>query len=349
MHTTGNLYKRTKHPSVRILVTGTRGKSSLVRLLYAGLSAAGLRVWARVTGVLPRSLSPDGIQVIRRDAPVSFQEMRWWLEQIPGDAEAIVMENSAVSPELQAAAGLWLNPSLIVWTTLRSDHEDAWGPGRLNAARALLRGIPKGVPVAAGQEVAPFRRELEARGCPVSLLAASPTASFQEENLSLAMSALKLVLKNTTTPANLDPEAGAYAMKALEPDIADFRILGNGNDLLAAAFSANDVESTAKLFRETAWTSQETMLLYHHRQDRPARLKGFLPWITSMPWRKIVFTRTSRPLLPFSLSPAVRLKWEDDIRSPDSFMAWRKGRGRIFACGNVAGWPLEYLMANGGA
>ena len=61
---------------IRILVTGTRGKSSLVRLLHAGLSAVGLRTHSRVTGVLPRELSPAGQRVIRRTSPVSFREMQ---------------------------------------------------------------------------------------------------------------------------------------------------------------------------------------------------------------------------------------------------------------------------------
>ncbi len=40
----------------RILVTGSRGKSSVVRLLYAAMQAAGLQTYARITGVVPREL-----------------------------------------------------------------------------------------------------------------------------------------------------------------------------------------------------------------------------------------------------------------------------------------------------
>ena len=341
----GRFYKKEACPAIRILVTGTRGKSSLVRLLHAGLSAAGLRTWARVTGVLPRSLSPDDVQTIHRGAPVSFREMRWWLKQIPEDAEAVVMENSAVSPELQSAAGRWLKPTLAVWTTLRADHEDAWGPGRLNAARALLRGIPEGVPVAAGEEAALIQAELEAKGCSVTFSHAFPVNSFHEENLQLAMTALQCAAKGSPT---LDLRKAQRAMEALGPDIADFRILGEGEELLAAAFSANDVESTAQLFHETGWSPEETVLLFHHRPDRPARLKSFLPWIDSLSWRKAVFTRTARPFLPLLFGTAARLKWEDGVHDPVSFTVWRKGRGKIFACGNVAGWPLDYLLTNGG-
>ncbi|MCR4817682.1 MAG: hypothetical protein K5841_01845 [Fretibacterium sp.] len=346
MNAAGKFREGMGNPAVRILVTGTRGKSSLVRLLHAGLTAGGLRVWSRVTGVLPRSLSPDGVRVIRRDAPASFREMRWWLQQIPGDAEAVVMENSAVSPELQAAAGRWLKPTLAVWTTLRADHEDAWGPGRRNAARALLRGIPEGVPLAAGWEVAPVQAEIESKKCPVTYPPFCPQPSFQGENLQLALTALRMAAEKC--PA-LNLTEAREAMEKLEPDIADFRIIGKGNDLLASAFSANDVESTAQLFRETGWSPEETTLLYHHRLDRPARLKGFLPWIASMPWRETVFTRTARPLFSLSFGRTARLKWADGLCSPEAFADWRRGRGRVFACGNVAGWPLDCLMKNGGS
>ena len=125
---------------LRILVTGTRGKSSLVRLLHAGLLACGLRSCARITGVLPRELSPSGCRTIRRAAPAHVREMRWWLAQVPRGTDAVVMENSAVAPELQEAAGAWLRPTLVVWTTLRSDHAEAWGPGIEGAARALAKG-----------------------------------------------------------------------------------------------------------------------------------------------------------------------------------------------------------------
>ena len=45
---------------IRIHVNGTRGKSSVVRLVAAGLRAGGLRVYAKTTGSLPRLITPDG-------------------------------------------------------------------------------------------------------------------------------------------------------------------------------------------------------------------------------------------------------------------------------------------------
>ena len=201
------------------------------------------------------------------------------------------MENSTVNPELQPAAAHWLNPTLIVITNTRPDHQDAWGYGEDSARRAIMKGVPHGVPVIFGQD----------------------TPDFREGNITLALEALRL------SGVSVKREV----LEAVPPDVADFRIIGEGEDLLACAFSANDVESTEMLFSLTGWDSHEITLLYNHRQDRTARLHVFRKWIDGRKWKDIVFT---------------------DSKENFSFEEWRKGRGRVFACGNVAGWPLEYLL-----
>ncbi|MBP6959699.1 MAG: poly-gamma-glutamate synthase PgsB, partial [Spirochaetia bacterium] len=50
---------RLKAVPIRILVNGTRGKSTVTRLIAAGLAAAGLRVYAKTTGSAARIILPD--------------------------------------------------------------------------------------------------------------------------------------------------------------------------------------------------------------------------------------------------------------------------------------------------
>ena len=317
---------------IRILVTGSRGKSSLVRLLHAAFSACGVNTFARITGVLPREIGPGGRErVIRRVSPIHIAEMGWWLTQVPADAEALVMENSAVTPDL-------LRPTLVVWTTLRPDHTELWGATRKDAARALMRGVPHGVPVAGGPELnAPEVQPMLRANANTLHLAqgAQGAGSHQEENVNLAALAFALCAPH------LDAEVARRAMLDLPPDIADFRILEEDGDCLAAAFAANDRKSTEQLFAETGWDERETTLLYHHRLDRAARLDDFLPWIAARPWKDVVFSRASRPL--FSFAAGGKLSWNDGLTDPAAFRRWWKGRGKVFACGNVAGWPLQFL------
>ncbi len=328
---------------IRILVTGSRGKSSLTRLLHAGLRAWGLNARARITGVLPRELTPDGGErVIRRASPAHVAEFGWWLDQVPAETQALVAENSAVAPELQRYAPDRLRPTLVVWTTLRPDHTEVWGPGREGAAVSLLPGVPKGVPVAGGVELGrpEMRRLLKANGNALHVAPGGISGGHEESNLLLAALALSLALPGR------DLDAAVRAMAELPPDLADFRILEQGGDSLAVAFSANDVASTAQLFAETGWDAAETTLLYHHRPDRTARLRDFLPWINSLPWRETVFSRPEKPLLS---PPWGGQAWNDGLTGPEAFRDWLAGRGKVFACGNVAGWPLRFLQEERGA
>ena len=50
--------RRLSRIPIRIHVNGTRGKSSVTRLIAAGLSASGLRTYAKTTGTRPRLILP---------------------------------------------------------------------------------------------------------------------------------------------------------------------------------------------------------------------------------------------------------------------------------------------------
>jgi UDP-N-acetylmuramyl pentapeptide synthase len=124
----------------RVLVTGSRGKSSTVRFLHAALSNAGLQSYARTTGVVPREYGPDGVRTISRSTGAHVEEMRWWLRKLPVSTQAIVLENSAISPDFQALAGKWSRPDVTILTNTVPDHQEAWGP--TSACRRGVRPAP---------------------------------------------------------------------------------------------------------------------------------------------------------------------------------------------------------------
>ena len=45
---------------IRIMVNGTRGKTSVTRLIAAILREAGIRTWAKTTGTQAAWILPDG-------------------------------------------------------------------------------------------------------------------------------------------------------------------------------------------------------------------------------------------------------------------------------------------------
>lgn len=307
----------------RILVTGSRGKSSLVRLITAGLIASGLDARGRITGVIPRELGPHGEKRIVRNSPAHVEEMRWWLKRLPEDIDAAVMENSAINPDLQHLAAEWLSPTLTVWTNARPDHEEAWGPGHISAIESLIRGIPDGGTLLLGAEpsASALLRELLQRRKGGVVFMSSGVSGYIASNLALASRALEIM--------GLHGKKAAYAMQNLEPDIADFRIFTLGETpsiYLASAFSANDPLSAEILFASTGWLEKETSVLYSDRADRGQRLKSFGPFLGRQ-WREVRLIREKENL--------------EDIKN------WIYGKKdddrKIFGCGNVKGAPLELL------
>ncbi len=320
---------------IRVLVTGTRGKSALVRLLQAGVSSLGIPAWGRITGVLPREIGPLGERLIERSGGGHVEEMRWWLRQVPPGAGAVIMENGAVSPELQGLAARWLQPGVVVWTNAWADHLESWGPGQRGAETVLLQGIPRFSKVAAGFEVARsplVRAELEKKDCRLEF---PPEASpchyeFGAENLALAKLALRLL--------GLDAVKAGHAMESLSPDLADFSVIRESGGVLAQAFSANDVQSAARIWGSLGWESRETVFLYNHRPDRPARLESFMAWAKGLPWKEACLTGPFASGLFGSHSlERVHITTTGDLRR---FIGDKK---RVFGCGNVAGVPIRYL------
>jgi len=317
----------------KILVTGSRGKSSIVRLLHAALQDAGLHAFARITGVAPRELNPDGIRSISRSSGAHVEEMRWWLRRLPVSAQAVILENSAITLDLQELAGRWLRPDVTVLTNVLPDHQEVWGPGKDDAAEALSAGVPEHGLIILPVELKTDSYMLELlnrRSC--KLVFAEAACEIEEgvrsTNLGLALGVIEQ-LGFTRAPA-------LQAMLSLQPDRYDFQLVQCGGAEMAMAFSANDIISTKILFRSLCWTEQETRLIYNHRKDRPGRLKSFVGWLDNSSWREVLIIGDKPRRRPTS-ARYLAIKNENELRQ-----LFQPGE-RIFGCGNIAGLPLSLV------
>lgn len=132
--------------SLRIHVNGTRGKSSVTRLIAGGLRAGGRRVVAKTTGTAAQLILPDGSeQPLQRRGPANIRENIGLMNKaVELGADTIVFECMALQPELQNFCERRLIKSHIgVITNVRADHEDVMGKGLTNIAAALANTIPQ--------------------------------------------------------------------------------------------------------------------------------------------------------------------------------------------------------------
>ena len=134
---------------VRVLVNGTRGKSTVTRLIAAGLRAGGVRVCAKTTGSAARLILPDGMETPLRErglakGRVSIMEHRAFVRRARAEeAEAVVAECMAIQPETIRVLETRLAHSTIgVITNVRLDHMDTMGPDLESVAEALSESVP---------------------------------------------------------------------------------------------------------------------------------------------------------------------------------------------------------------
>ena len=129
---------------IRIHVNGSRGKSSVTRLIAAGLRAGGLKTLAKTTGTSARIINEHGQdQMIHRLRSASIGEqvrlLRGFSKKKP---DAVVIECMAVNPQYQ-----WISEHKIVQssigviTNVRPDHLDEMGSTEKELSYSLSNTI----------------------------------------------------------------------------------------------------------------------------------------------------------------------------------------------------------------
>ncbi len=245
----------------RIHVNGTRGKSSVVRLVVAGLRSGGLRVVGKTTGSAPRILLPDGSEVdlrgSRRPSLHEYQQVAALASR--ARADALVVECMAVRPELQRVAETHLIRATVgVLTGAGLDHVGVMGGSLGEITEALAATIPaKGVLVTSGPSPPPvwLERAVE-RGTRVRTAVADPDMPLPAghiewpENQAIALEVCQEVGVDRTTAL-----AGMLRVGGDPGALRVWRLHRSGRPgarcdpgiWLVGAFAANDPASTKRL------------------------------------------------------------------------------------------------------
>jgi len=259
-------FRRVKAIPLRILVNGTRGKSTVTRLIAAGLAAGGVRTYAKTTGSAARLILPDMSELpIRQKGPAkaraSIMEHRWFLREAHRDgARALVAECMAIQPETIRTLETRLAHSTIgVITNVRLDHMDTMGTELASVAGVLAESIPEKGRLFVGSEGMDesvggiFALKAARRGAELRLVGGDeetrsmcgefPYPVF-EQNLALALA--------VCGACGVPREVALCGMRAAVPDPGvrpslEFAWRGAAVRVVNA-FAANDVQSTLEMW-----------------------------------------------------------------------------------------------------
>ena len=258
---------------IRVHVAGSRGKTTVTRLVGAGLRGAGLRVLVKTTGTVPLVIMPDGSERPwrRRGLPSIGEQMRVARMAARLKVNAIVIESMAIQPEyLWASERYLVRATHAVVTNLRPDHEEELGSDPEDMAVALALVVPSRGHLVVSREAAEpaVLHRARALGTKVEIVSES---GIDAVNRAMALAVCASV--------GVDQVRAREGMKAAGGDPGQFFIrtveTAMGPVRFASAFACNDPESFFRLWQEHR-PPEGTVVLFNGRADRPLRTRAFL-------------------------------------------------------------------------
>ncbi|ABZ93013.1 Capsule biosynthesis protein [Leptospira biflexa serovar Patoc strain 'Patoc 1 (Ames)'] len=363
------LHKRTlKKFKHRIHVNGTRGKSSVTRLIRAGLASSGSLVFAKTTGTLARMIFPDGSEksISRFGKPTILEQIKILKKANESGASIVILECMALEPRYQwASEGQILQSDIGVITNIREDHLEVMGPNLIDVAKTLLSACPVNGTLVVGPSE--FEDKIEnvcldrktksilIKEAEIESITDEEILKFpyweHKENVYLALKVCSLlgVERNKALEAmwKVTPDPGALSVLPIHFFGKDF--------IYVNAMAANDPSSTKFI-----WTStlnrypqiQKRFILFHTREDRPERTKQLTKEIANWgDYDAVILIGTSTSLAfqylkSFSQADVPIYLWEhlslDGIF--ESLLSILPKQSLVFGIGNIVGLGMELSL-----
>ena len=267
-----------------IHINGIRGKSTVSRLVDAGLRSAGYKVFTKTTGTSPRIIDVHNAErEIPRQGKANIREqiqaLRWAVRQ---HADILIVECMAVKPVLQAVCEhAILRSDVTAITNVRADHLDEMGKTLDEIAVSLSNTIPDHAAFFTAdaayfdfftQQCAPKHTKVFLSG---DLQDAYRAIDFPD-NVALALDICAYL--------GVDKTKALEGMKNYRKDPGCFTIISYLNEQKQTLFfintlAANDPQSTEIILQKAAsqeYWHHKRFLLINNRTDRMSRLEQYV-------------------------------------------------------------------------
>lgn len=355
-----NHEKRVRSIPVRIWVNGSRGKSSVTRLIAAGLRGGGKKVIAKTTGTRASFITDNRNEqpVMRLGMPNIREQVNIFRKATAERPDAIVLECMALRPDLQYSESVQIvKPNAVVITNVRADHLDVMGPSTRDIARHFLDAIPREAALFVGDksilndhQTMLRMKDLDVNFSDSSSVPDTIIADFHyiehKANVALALDVCKRF--------GVDEKDALKAMLSASPDPGVLRkhslILSGKLVTLINAMAANDPDSTHMIWQMVDKEYPEINILVNCRNDRIDRSFQMAKLIKeSMPGDRYILTGSGTEILARKLYKTTAHEKILDIggRTPDEVVQAVtdvvSNNSFIFAMGNTVGYGEEMV------
>ena len=292
-------YYRRRIPLV-IHVNGTRGKSSVTRLIAAGLRAGGKRTLAKTTGSAPVIIHENGSEspIQRPFGPNIREQIKIIRHAANKKVDALVLECMAVTPEYQ-----WISEHKIiksdisVITNSRLDHLDLMGPGIRNVTYSLCNTLPENkIAFTSEIKMLPLMdKKASSLGSKLAYVDKSDVQMEELKNFNHIehRENVALALK-VCTQLGIDRKIALTGMYKAKPDIGAAEIFEVCHQekriYFVHSFAANDPESTGFLIENVKQIHphlESLVMVLNTRADRMFRSRQLIEMLRDMQFNRL--------------------------------------------------------------
>lgn len=349
---------------IRVNINGTRGKSTVTRLITSILVESGVKVIGKTTGTSARVLywfkederplkrGPLGPNIIEQKSVVA--------EAVSLKAEAFVTECMAVTPDYQTTFQKQLVKANIgVIVNVREDHMDLCGPTLDNIAESFVATIPYNgsLIISSGDYDEYYTKKAKERNTKIIIAKESwvPDNYLHKfgyiifpENVSLTLAVADAL--------NIDRKIALAGMLKANPDPGALQIRSIGDyrpSYFVNAFAANDPSSTLMIWNHISslgYPVKNPIVVLNCRPDRVDRTIQYaddvLPYIEI--GTLIVLGQSTKPIKEAYEKGKIKAETYDNYEGIPTIEAFKKIENNlsdrvIFCVGNIHGAGEEFI------
>lgn len=291
--------RRLKRIPIRITVSGTRGKSSIVRTLSSVFRAHGIKVLAKTTGSEAMYILPDSSleKISRRGLTTILEQKRLIAKAVHLQVDCIITEIMSIHPDNhKIETQKLIRPGLTVFSNFRSDHTDVVGESLEEISGLFIHDVFPGSKIVIPEEEL---NEFIQNGIQQKGAVLIPALTGISDGLRLPGPVyrhhIRTNLDAVVSVARLQGIPDETIIKGITDtrlDIGQLGIFRYNNDSrrvwFVNAFAANDPISTLHLIRKTCeiFTAEfaskpEIIGLLSLRSDRGDRSRQWLNYLQS--------------------------------------------------------------------
>lgn len=326
-----------------IHVNGIRGKSTVTRLIDAGLRECGYKVFSKTTGTIPTMIDTNNKEIaIKRLGPANIKEQLKIVRRAAKEnADFLVIECMAVNPNYQyISEHRILKSDITVITNVRRDHLDLMGETKEEIAYSLANTIPNNGVVVLGEEIKDSEIEevFEYASNKVNSRIVYATESVKDnmfdtfkDNINISLAVCKEL--------NLDTSLFLKGMEKYYHDPGSLAEYKRNNTIFINGLSINDPDSIILVYNTITnkYGSDRISIVLNSRNDRPFRIKQHIEMIKNMKYKNLYIVGSNKDYIRKSLySCNIICKDIKDFKELES-------EEIIFGIGNIASDGMKLL------